>query len=80
MSIILYALSTCGWCAKTETLLTGMEVDHDLIHVDLLEGQARIEAMTEVKRWNPKATFPTIVINDEKAIIGYKEQTIREAF
>ena len=77
--IILYALSTCGWCAKTKDLLRELEVDFDYTYVDLLEGKEQDDAMTAVEKWNPKGSFPTLVIRDKKGIIGFKEDEIREA-
>jgi glutaredoxin-like protein NrdH len=75
--ITLYALSTCGWCAKTKKLLNDLGVEYDYEYVDLLEGMPRTKAMDVVRKWNPSNSFPTIVINDEKCIIGYKEDEIR---
>jgi glutaredoxin-like protein NrdH len=78
-NIMLYALSTCGWCARTKELLRILGVDFDYIYVDLLEGKAQDEVMNEVERWNPKGSFPTLVIKDTIGIIGFREDEIREA-
>jgi glutaredoxin len=59
-NIMLYALSTCGWCAKTKELLRTLGVEFDYVFVDLLEGKAQDDAMNEVERWNPKGSFPTL--------------------
>jgi len=77
--ILLYALSTCGWCRKTKELLTKLGVGFDFIYVDYLEGNDRDDTIEEVKKWNPRCSFPTLVINDKKCIVGYKEDQIREA-
>ena len=77
--VILYALSTCGWCAKTKDLLRQLGVDFDYIFVDLLEGDEQDKVMNEVEKWNPKGSFPTLVIRDEKGIVGFREDEIREA-
>jgi arsenate reductase-like glutaredoxin family protein len=29
--------------------------------------------------WNPAASFPTIVIDNQRSIVGFKEDEIREA-
>ena len=76
--IMLYALSTCGWCRKTKELLEELGVEYDYVYVDLLEDEDKDVAMDEVKKWNPRCSFPTIVIND-KCIVGFKEDEIREA-
>jgi glutaredoxin len=78
-SIMLYALSTCGWCAKTKDLLREMGVAFDYTFVDLLEGKEQDDAITRVEKFNPSGSFPTLVINDSKVIIGFREQEIREA-
>jgi len=77
--IMLYALSTCGWCAKTKDLLRQMGVEFDYAYIDLLEGKEQDEAMTIVEKFNPTGSFPTLVIDNRKAIIGFREQEIREA-
>ena len=78
--IMLYALSTCSWCRKVKELLTELRVGFDYVFVDYLEGNEKDDTMEEVKKWNPRCSFPTLVINDEKCIVGYKEDQIREAF
>jgi glutaredoxin-like protein NrdH len=32
-----------------------------------------------ITRYNPACSFPTLVINDTKCIVGFKENDIREA-
>jgi len=77
--IMLYALSTCGWCNKTKDLLRELGVDFDYTYVDLLDGKEQDDAMDEVEKWNPKGSFPTLVIRDKKGIVGFREEEIREA-
>lgn len=77
--IMLYALSTCGWCAKTKKLLDDLGVEYDFEYVDHLKGEKREQTIQEIKNWNPSCSFPTVVINNETCIIGYKENEIRGA-
>jgi glutaredoxin-like protein NrdH len=35
--------------------------------------------MKEVEKYNPKGSFPTLVINDSTSIVGFREQEIRQA-
>ena len=78
--VVVYGLSTCVWCKKTRQLLTDLGVDFDYIYVDLLSGNEEESAVREVKRFNPSVSFPTVIINDERAILGFDEQAIRKAF
>ncbi len=77
--IMLYALSTCGWCAKTRTLLEDMGVAYDYEYVDQLKGGEKQDVMQVVERWNPSRSFPTLVLNDKRCIVGFKENDIRQA-
>jgi glutaredoxin-like protein NrdH len=77
--VMLYALSTCGWCRRTKALLNDLGVEYDYTDVDLLKGKEQDTAMEEVKKFNPDCNFPTMVIDDQKCIVGFKEDEIREA-
>ena len=77
--IMLFALSTCGWCQKTRKLLDDLGVEYYYEYVDHLHGDERERAIQEIADWNPSGTFPTIVINSERCIVGYREREIREA-
>ena len=78
--VVMYGLSTCVWCKKTRQLLTDLGVDFDYIYVDLLSGNEKESAVKEVSRFNTSVSFPTVIINDERAILGFDEQAIRKAF
>lgn len=77
--VVMYGLSTCVWCKKTKKLLTDLGVDFDFIYVDKLEEDEEDQVVEEIRRFNPSTSFPTTVINEEKAIVGFKEKEIREA-
>jgi glutaredoxin-like protein NrdH len=77
--VMLYALSTCGWCAKTRKLLEDMGVAYDYEYVDLISGEEKEKVMRVVEKWNPNFSFPTIVIKEKQCIIGFKEDDIRKA-
>lgn len=77
--VVLYALSTCGWCGKVKQLLTDLGIDFSYVYVDRLPPAELKEVYEEVKQWNPHGTFPTLVLNGEKVIVGFREREIREA-
>lgn len=77
--LVLFALSTCGWCKKTRALIENLNADYEYVYVDLLNGKEREDVVEMVKKWNPQVSFPTLVINDSKTIVGFKEDEIKEA-
>jgi glutaredoxin len=77
--IVLYALSTCVWCKKVKKLLKKLGVKYSFIFVDELKGKEKEKIIKQLEKWNPRCSFPTVVINNEKCIVGYKEDEIKEA-
>jgi glutaredoxin-like protein NrdH len=76
--VMLYTLSTCVWCKRTKALLKDIGVGYDYIDVDLLSSDEEEKVMKEIMKFNPSCNFPTMVINDKKCIVGFKEDEIRE--
>ncbi len=77
--IVLYALSTCVWCKKTKQLLSDLKVEYNYIFVDQLDRKTRDEVEEDMIKWNPRCSFPTIVLNNQRCIVGYQEGDIKEA-
>lgn len=76
--IKIYSLSTCSHCKATKRLLDDCTLKFDFVDVDLLEGEERKAILQEVRQFNERCSFPTIIIG-EKVIVGYKEKEIKEA-
>ncbi|MDD1718269.1 MAG: glutaredoxin family protein [Methanoregulaceae archaeon] len=79
-NVILYALSTCVWCEKTKRLLTELGVEFSYLYVDLLEQDELEKILGEIEKFNPKGSFPTLVIDGSRSIVGFREEEIRRAF
>ncbi len=76
--INMYTLSTCSHCKATRKFLDDCKVKYEFTDVDLLEGEERAAILEDVKKWNPRCSFPTIIIGD-RVIVGYREDEIKEA-
>ena len=78
--VVLFALSTCGWCKKTRMLLEDLEIAYDYIYVDLTSGDERAEAVETLEKFNSDVSFPTLVVNDSEVILGFKMDEIESLF
>lgn len=74
----IYSLSTCSHCRAAKKFLGDCAIKYEFIDVDLLDREERMAILEDVKRFNPRCSFPTIVIG-EKVVVGYREDQIREA-
>ena len=79
MKVVLYALSTCAWCRRAKAFLDENDVEYEVTYVDLLEGEEKEQVLQEVSKWNPRRSFPTVVIDDAKSVAGFKPELLKEA-
>ncbi len=77
--VFLYTLSTCGWCKKTKQMLKDHEVEYEYLDVDTATSEERREAIRDLNSRGAPIGFPTIIINDDDVITGFKEAAIKEA-
>jgi len=76
--LVLFALSTCGWCRKARRFLDENGIGYMYVYVDLLSGDDLKEAVREIDKWNPKRSFPTLIIDEGDVLVGFKEAQYEE--
>jgi len=77
--VVLYGLSTCGWCADAKEFLTKQRVAFDFVNVDLLDRETLDSTVAALKRWNPTMVFPLVVVDDATAVVGFQPEKLTEA-
>ncbi len=75
-----YFISTCGWCKKTKRFLDDNNVDYEYEYVDLSTGSEKARVLAEVDQYNPRRSFPTVVVSNDhtEIVVGYREDRLRE--
>jgi len=76
--VTIYSLSTCGHCKAAKKFLADCEIKYEFVDVDQLQGEERSAILEDVRNFNPRCSFPTIII-DDKVIVGFREDEIKEA-
>ena len=74
----IFSLSTCSHCKATKKFMGECTIKYEFVDVDLLKGDERKAIIEDVKKFNPRCSFLTIIIGD-KVIVGFKEKEIKEA-
>jgi glutaredoxin-like protein NrdH len=75
--VVLFALSTCPHCRHAREWLDEHDVQYRYVYVDQLTGPEQKSAISEVERFNPDDTFPTLVV-DDIAIVGFRESEYQD--
>ncbi len=78
VTIRIYSLSTCSHCRRTKEFFTSQGIEFEFTDVDLLTGDERHAVVEQVRKINPRISYPTIMIG-ETVIVGFRETEIREA-
>ena len=77
-NVKIFSLSTCSHCRAVKKLLGKCGVKYEFTDVDQLDGEERKAILEDVRKFNPRCSFPTIVIG-ETVIVGFKEEEVRNA-
>jgi glutaredoxin-like protein NrdH len=74
-SVVVYALSTCGFCQRALGFLKNNGVDFRYVYVDNLPGEVKKAVKRELReRYRIKELFPTLIVDEAKALTGFDRQ------
>ncbi|MCG2721705.1 MAG: glutaredoxin family protein [Thermodesulfovibrionales bacterium] len=73
----LYALTTCPICKQVKKFIDEHNISYDMTEVDLLDSGEQWLMSKELKKYNPDATYPTLIV--EEVIKGLDEDAIKKA-
>lgn len=77
--VVLYALSTCGWCKKTKQFLKDNKVEYEFLDVDTANSEERRAAIKYLQEKKVPLGFPVTIVDDETVISGYNPGALKEA-
>jgi len=72
--VTLFSLSTCAVCKKVKKFLDDNNIPYTLVEVDTLDSGEQWLMTKELKKHNPQATFPTVVV--EEVVKGYDREAL----
>ncbi|MHA1342015.1 MAG: glutaredoxin family protein [Promethearchaeota archaeon] len=78
--ILVYALSTCGFCRRGLAFLRENNLPFHYIYVDQLPYDIKTRLKQDLRaKYDKRVVFPYLIINSEKVILGYvKDQWEKE--
>ncbi len=77
--VVVFALSTCGFCKSCLQWLHDNNVKFKYIYYDLLDGNVKDAVKDELKtKYNERVMFPFVVVDGTQVVVGFKEDKLRE--
>jgi len=77
--VLLYALSTCGWCRLTKQFLKDNKVEHEYVDVDLCDDEDKDKIREDILNRGGSLSYPTIIVDDKVLITGFRKDKLKEA-
>jgi len=77
--VLMYAISTCGWCKRAKRMLNDMNIEYEYVDIDLCNYEDKEKIRADITRRGGRLLYPTIIINDKTLLTNPTEKELREA-
>ena len=79
--VIVYALSTCGFCKRAMAFLEGRGLRYRYLYMDKIPFETKAEAKKLLKeRWKMDVAFFFAVVDGKEALVGFIEPDWKRVF
>lgn len=76
--VLIYAISTCGWCRRAKNTLKEMDVEYEYVDVDLCSREDREQIRQDILSRGGRLAYPTIIIDNKTLLTGPSREELRE--
>jgi len=76
--VLIYALSTCGWCKLAKQFLRDNKVEHEYVDVDLCDDEDKEKIKEDILNRGGRLSYPTIIVDDKVLINGFRKDKLKE--
>nr|MDO8110237.1 glutaredoxin family protein [Candidatus Sigynarchaeota archaeon] len=77
--VIVYALSTCGFCKACLKFLKDNKVAFKYVYYDLLEPATKDAVKNDLNiKYKERIMFPFVVIDGKRVVVGMKEDELKK--
>ena len=78
--LVLFALSTCGFCRRSIKFLKEKNIAFKYVYLDKLKYETKQEIKNQLKKkFNKRAVFPYLVIDEKEVVIGFTQSEWEKA-
>lgn len=77
--VLLYAISTCGWCKRAKQNLKDLDIEYDYIDIDRCSIEDKEAIKQDILSRGGRLAYPTVIIDDKILLTGPSREKLREA-
>ena len=77
--VLVYAISTCGWCKRAKQFLKDNNVEYEYLDVDQCNWEDKQKIWQDIQSRGGTLAYPTIIIDNKKLLTGAPQDKLKEA-
>lgn len=81
MNVVVFSLSTCGFCKRAMGFLESNGIEYSYVHLDKIPLDQKTVVKKELQEsYGSAVAFPFVIINDSETIVGFVEADWKARF
>lgn len=76
--ILVYALSTCGWCKRAKQFLKDNDVEYEYVDIDLINNDDKEKIKQDITTRGGPLAYPTLIIDNKILMTGAPQERLKE--
>ncbi|MBT8171525.1 glutaredoxin family protein [Candidatus Bathyarchaeota archaeon] len=76
--VLVYAISTCGWCKKAKNFLKENNVQFEYVDIDLCSNEDKEKIRQEIQSHGGQLVYPTLIIDNKTLLNGAPQDKLKK--
>jgi len=76
--VLVYAISTCGWCKRAKTFLNKNNVEYEYVDIDLINDEDKEKIRQDIQNRGGPLAYPTLIIDNKTLLTGAPQDKLKE--
>lgn len=76
--VLLYTISTCGWCKRAKQTLKDLNVEYEYVDIDLCSIEDKEKIRKDILSRGGRLAYPTVVVDSKILLTGPSKEELRE--
>lgn len=76
--VLMYAISTCGWCNRAKKFLNDNNIEYEYIDIDLCNQEDKNKIRQDIQSRGGHLAYPTIIIDNKTLLTGADPNKLKE--
>ena len=76
--VLVYAISTCGWCKRAKKFLMDNDVEYEYIDIDLATNEDKEKIKKDITTRGGPLAYPTLIIDNKILLTGAPQDKLME--